>query len=282
MWFVDYLAEVCKNHCDPAAGTPSPSPSLDPLAATPTMDPLVATPTMDPLVATPTMDPLSPLACAEVSDSTTKLYTTPEECCSEKLGYIDTDLCVAISTDTHSEKYFVSYAELVCKQDCEGDAKPCAGYPSDTSTKMFDSVEDCCGQKLQWVNTCVDDSLGDVPTGSGECCIRGPSFIGFVSPSHCVILQTFLPGRFYVDWDLEQCVTDCPKSAGPPCGGIAPSYITGDKFSDDEATCCEKFLNWPGSACFPVAMPTADPLLAPTPDPLMLAPTPDPLTGPSP
>lgn len=128
-WYAS--TQTCAQDCEDAAG----AGTLDPLAT--------PSPSPDPL-ATPAPAPSSEFCGGIVDAKYTPLFDDTAACCKAKLAYIDVDLCEAMSTASHSEKFYVDYSKEVCSQDCNGTALPCAGYPEDVSTQMFDSLDACC------------------------------------------------------------------------------------------------------------------------------------------
>ena len=48
-------------------------------------------------------------------------------------------------------------------------------------------------------------------------------------------------GLWHVDFLDQKCVTDCPKEAGPLCGGFAP---TEESLFDSALSCCTSMLGW--------------------------------------
>ena len=120
-----------------------------------------------------------------VTESYISLYDDTASCCANELGSIDTDLCVARSTDTFSNKFYVDYQKMICYQNCDSGALPCSGtYPEDLSTVVYDTLTGCCEAKLSWIRTgiCEADSQGVEYTGSGT----------FMLWTRCNILAIFL------------------------------------------------------------------------------------------
>lgn len=156
--------------------------------------------------------------CVPLAKPSTDLYDTASECCAGKLSWIDSAVCEANSNGTplaptFTNKFYVSYADNKCLQDCaDTDPAPCGGNPSSDKT-LYDDVETCCAETLSWlnVNVCVADSTGVAPTGSN---------------------------LYYVDWTILKCVQDCDGAA--PCGGLKTPY---DQTYSTTAECCSR-LSW--------------------------------------
>ena len=126
-------------------------------------------------------DPL----CKVLEDSSEDLYDSEEDCCSFKLSWVNPEVCIAKSTNDWTDKFYVSQdasSPNRCEKHCaEYSGAVCGGDPKDTTTKLFNTAEECCTAKVWWVNEdkCVQDTTGISSKGT---------------------LQ------YYVDWDLEKCV----------------------------------------------------------------------------
>merc|ERR1711998_191830 len=83
-----------------------------------------------------------------------------------KYGWIDADLCVALGSGTHTNKFYVDYADKSCAQDCAAGTNNCAGHPSDLSIQLFDTAADCCANKLSYVNQDACESKSNTGTES--------------------------------------------------------------------------------------------------------------------
>jgi hypothetical protein len=154
--------------------------------------------------------------CVPATNPSTVLFDTALDCCNGKLSWLDSTECDANSNGTpialtHSNKFYVSYADNKCTQDCTGPT-PCGGKPS-ADKDLFDDAETCCSEKLHWLNEklCVANTNGIAPAGSNG---------------------------WYVDWTLLKCVQDCVGTA--PCGGLKTPY---HETYDDSAACCTR-LSW--------------------------------------
>lgn len=97
-----------------------------------------------------------------------QMFDDVSTCCANLFGYIDPELCEALTLDTYTGKIYVDYTSMVCVKDCEGTTKPCGGHPSDVTTDLYGTIEECCDLKLSWLNisSCVDDSNGGTPIRS--------------------------------------------------------------------------------------------------------------------
>ncbi|KAL7484709.1 hypothetical protein ACHAW6_011152 [Cyclotella cf. meneghiniana] len=219
-------------------------------------------------------------------DLSIALFGTLEECCAEKLSYIDSSLCVAISTNTTTGKFYVSYAEKICKQDCPVDPASfeCGGTPEDLSTPLFATVGQCCSEKLAFIDLtlCTAISLNettdkfyvsytdkvckkDCPIGRSfecggtpedlttklfgtveECCSEKLSYI---DKSLCAALSlNKTTDKFYVSYPDEKCLKDCPVGDSPECGGT-PSDLSTALFETAAECCIEKLSYIDESLC---------------------------------
>lgn len=157
--------------------------------------------------------------CVPATDPSTELFDTALECCNGKLNWLDSAVCDANSNGTplaptYTNKFYVSYGDNKCMQDCpDTNPAPCGGNPSSDMT-LYDDVETCCAEKLKWINPdiCVADSNGIAPTGSN---------------------------LWYVDWAILKCVQDCEGSV--PCGGLKTPY---DVTFATSSECCTGRLSW--------------------------------------
>ena len=163
-----------------------------------------------------------------VDPNSEQLFDDAASCCAGIYNYVDAELCEALSTDTYTNKFYVDYPSMVCKQHCEETGTPpCGGHPTEITMDIFADLETCCDEKLDWVHYCEEDSMGTEPAGTGE---------------------------FYIDWARMLCVQDCPEANGAPCGGVAPGWVS--TFYSNPDSCCiahlsEKF-NDPEQDCVPV------------------------------
>lgn len=206
--------------------------------------------TGDPIIGT---DPLGtgsnyaatgtyPTACDGVtSDSSAVFYGESVENCCKSINYVQEETCVAISTDTVSEMFFVDPSDRtkclahqtaagsgttitcvggVVSGGTAGSATTGSGVTCEdtitTSTKLYASLDDCCEANVSWdKDSCIHDSRGTQATGTN---------------------------KYYVDWSLSQCVQDCPDAGlvGSSCGGIAKAW---DVLYADSSACCNR-LSW--------------------------------------
>lgn len=154
-----------------------------------------------------------------VEDGWVDLYPTVRECCTEKMGWQDTDLCVSLSdpSSTGTNKYYVIQQDKKCAKDCEPTATDlaCAGRPDHVSETLYDTPEECCNEKLSWLSLskCLAATTGAPVTGAGS---------------------------WYVDWELSKCVKDCPTGSGPNCGGLSETWDIDHQTAND---CCD-MISW--------------------------------------
>ena len=116
----------------------------------------------------------------------------------------------------------MNYIANRCETDCEGQAN-CGGIIADAYTPMFVSPEECCNNKLGWINSerCVAEST-NTPISSARS--RG----------------------WWIDWSAMRCVRDCVAGADAECGGVAESW---HELYSSEESCCER-LSWiPANEC---------------------------------
>ncbi|KAL3804075.1 hypothetical protein HJC23_006466 [Cyclotella cryptica] len=225
-------------------------------------------------------------------DLSTPLYATVEECCSEKLAFIDLTLCTAVSLNETTDKFYVSYTDKVCKKDCPvGESFECGGTPEDLTTKLFETVEACCSEKLSYIDEslcaalslnqttdkfyvsypdekCLKDCpVGDAPECGGppgdlstalfetaaECCIEKLSYIDESLCSALSLNKT--TDKFYVSYHDEACKKDCPVGEAPECGGI-PEDTSVTLFETVEECCAEKLAYIDESLCVAMSLNT--------------------------
>ncbi|KAL7532360.1 hypothetical protein ACHAXR_007556 [Thalassiosira sp. AJA248-18] len=124
-----------------------------------------------------------------------------EECCERYFAW-EYGSCVSESggdaTDTSTRKWYLSHMDSVCKQDCPKQSGPNCGGIAKQWDQLYESAEECCDDKLQWIpiSVCVPYSTDSTVTGSG---------------------------LWYVSYESEKCVKDCEKGKSPNCGGIISS-----------------------------------------------------------
>ena len=93
------------------------------------------------------------------------LYADAATCCSEKLGYLNADVCASNSNpaSTGTGKYFANVQDSICVNDETGTCptgKTCAAATG--SEVLYDTIEECCAGSLGWVtaDSCVSRSDG--------------------------------------------------------------------------------------------------------------------------
>jgi len=174
------------------------------------------------------------------SDSSATQYTGSVTNCCKSISWVEDEVCYSLSTGELTQKYFpdpsdrtkcvVHQVENTASVYLSAPPVVCAlgkvTLPTDVagvkcvdeigvSTKLYDSLEDCCEKNVSWdVDSCKYGSQGEDAPGTG---------------------------KFYIDWSLEQCVQDCSEeSTGSSCNGIAKSWQS--TFSS-AATCCDQ-IGW--------------------------------------
>ena len=90
-----------------------------------------------------------------VVDAYVTLYGTPDECCKQKLGWIQSTKCIADSTKsgslTGSGKWYVDWKQELCVQDCDNGVAPCGGL-ANAWDETYVTSRECCLQRLPWVD----------------------------------------------------------------------------------------------------------------------------------
>lgn len=254
-WYVDYTSMVCKKDCAVSSADPECEPISDSSAsntlftdaaaccagklgwidataceAASTGGAAAAATGTDKYYADYTASPgRCAKDCDTVNDPTcggiltnvagVQMFDTVASCCSAKFGYMDADFCASLTTGTSTQKWYVKYDTNTCKQDCQvsGSSDTCAGTPPDTSMALFDTLAECCAEKLPYVATatCTD------PTASTTGTLK-----------------------FYADYTAGACVKDCPAAVtSPECGGVVANSA-GVQFFDTASECCSAKYGW--------------------------------------
>lgn len=150
--------------------------------------------------------------CAGILDSTEgkPMFDTLEACCKDRFGYVDVNLCTAMSNGSgHTNKFYPDQGAGICHQDCTG-AAPCNGSPTDLSVPLYDTAEACCKSSVGWAKAEVCQQLPVATQGTNE---------------------------WYVDWSKNKCVKNCDTSVGGSCGGLAESY---NQLYSSASLCCSQ------------------------------------------
>jgi hypothetical protein len=134
------------------------------------------------------------------------MKTTLEDCCNAHYWWAIHE-CLILGGDDLSQvgsgEFYVDYESLSCKQSCfEKDSsatKNCGGL-APKWTETFKKVEDCCANKLFWVNK--------------EACVAASTLTDLADSDKG-------SKKWYVDWITFKCVKDCVKGVDEHCGGIA-------------------------------------------------------------
>ena len=158
-------------------------------------------------------------------------------CCKSLPASIQLETCQALSLDIVSEMYFVNPSDrstCVVHQEAtaSGGLIACtAGKVSggssansvtgvtcnptiDLSTKLYTTLEECCEENVSWDKTnCEYKSQGTSAPGTTD---------------------------YYVDWERNQCVQDCPEASGTSCGGLANAWETLYPTASD----CTDMIGW--------------------------------------
>ena len=109
-----------------------------------------------------------------------------------------------------------SVQSCIASSETEAQGLSCGGLAS-SNYLTFPSAEDCCINMVPWIATSV-----------------------------CTSGSTPGTGKFYVSYERNKCVKDCPTTGGELCGGAAESHLT---LYEDAATCCSQKLWWLGNDC---------------------------------
>jgi hypothetical protein len=173
------------------------------------------------------------------SDSSATQYKGSVTNCCKSISWVEDEVCYSLSTGELTQMYFpdpsdrtkcvVHQVEDTSSMSVTPDVECLSGkvtVPTEfagvkcvdeigVSTKLYDSLEDCCEQNVSWdVDSCKYGSQGEDAPGTG---------------------------KFYIDWSLEQCVSDCTEeSPGSSCNGIAKSWQS--TYTSAE-TCCNQ-ISW--------------------------------------
>jgi hypothetical protein len=209
-----------------------------------------------------------------ITDTSTPLFSSVQECCSEVFGQIDLDLCVELSIPSGgTNKYFADIPRSICLKDCTGAGCTRVTNPS---TKLYGDLSTCCSQGLPWVieefcttrsmqqttnkwfaspvdHTCRQDCVSGAtcanltdPTESLyatalECC---QSELTFMPADNCNTLSLGNPltgsSKWFVSYKVgeERCYQDCPEGTGN-CGGLADPDV---QLFDNSTACCQTKL----------------------------------------
>ena len=90
------------------------------------------------------------------NNSLQALFSTPEECCTAKVPWVATSVCVAESVPpfevSGTGKWYASYEYSKCLQDCPvGNSSACGGVIHESHITLFDDPGSCCSQRLFWI-----------------------------------------------------------------------------------------------------------------------------------
>jgi hypothetical protein len=163
-------------------------------------------------------------------------HLTLGECCDHYFNYDSTSkaICMAggvatapspTTSGSGSNKWYVQWASQKCVQDCEG-SLPCGGYATRTDF-LFDSDKMCCEHSLSWIALpeCLDRSNNVAPST-----VDSPGGSSWTN-------------NFYVDYDNEKCLQDCPVSQGGACAGETEDIRHLTLYTTAEM-CCQLGLSW--------------------------------------
>ncbi len=168
--------------------------------------------------------------CA-AAPSTSRIYSTADECCKQANSWVDEDYCKSRanpgfdegdSTSSGSDMWYVSYQDGVCRKDCyPASGAPMCEWADSGSMTFFDSATSCCKALL----------------GSNDegACIAG-SLQGLT-------ISTVATNKWYVSTSGDQpCAKDCDSSGVAECGGIVSK--TGVRLFDSADDCCDQSYSW--------------------------------------
>ncbi|KAL7460409.1 hypothetical protein ACHAXS_000861 [Conticribra weissflogii] len=158
------------------------------------------------------------------NNPTAWMHEMLESCCTKNYGWRYNDCIAARSssssrgstaTSVGSNKWFVNYNNTKCVQDCnDPQYASCRGLASPWEM-LYDTANNCCKGKVYWVLSAICVSL-----------LTRNNFDG--------------TGKWYVDWEAQDCVMDC-ESIGPSCGGFAEPW---DDLYASASECCKQRLPW--------------------------------------
>lgn len=163
--------------------------------------------------------------CAS-APSTARLYATDEECCKQANSWVDLDYCKTRADPGFpgtggSNKWYVSYEDGVCRQDCNTGADKCV-LADNGSLTFFDSPTSCCKALLG--------------SNNEEACVTGSN--------EGKTISTVATNKWYVSTSGDQpCAQDCETGGGiAGCGGIVSK--TGVRLYDSATECCDQAYGW--------------------------------------
>ena len=151
------------------------------------------------------------------------MFSSVEECCQERLGWIQSDVCTDLSTSGGGSgdgsgatgKWYVDSPSGSCVKDCPASSEPGCGGPVPPPIELYDSAETCCSTGQSWVNLdyCSSRSIGNYT------------------------------GLWVVDYDSETCAQDCDPELGSSCKSTPHNDHSAMMFSSAEE-CCRERLGW--------------------------------------
>eukprot|EP00579_Thalassiosira_antarctica_P014394 CAMPEP_0201944786 /NCGR_PEP_ID=MMETSP0903-20130614/53570_1 /ASSEMBLY_ACC=CAM_ASM_000552 /TAXON_ID=420261 /ORGANISM="Thalassiosira antarctica, Strain CCMP982" /LENGTH=745 /DNA_ID=CAMNT_0048487841 /DNA_START=56 /DNA_END=2294 /DNA_ORIENTATION=+ len=161
-------------------------------------------------------------SCGGLAKKWDILYNDAASCCQTKLPYKNLGWCTGTSLGNSfpgSGKFYADQIKQTCTKDCvsggplDGDSE-CGEIIEDAYVDLYDSIIECCRQKLSWqnVNLCASSFNPSGAVGSGQ---------------------------WYVDWELRKCVKDCVVG-GTSCGGLKDNWDVGHATAE---TCCA-MISW--------------------------------------
>lgn len=92
-------------------------------------------------------------------------FTLLSDCCHAMLGHQHADQCIRDSlhrdTEHYTGRFYVNNREQRCARDCDINSSDpsCQGSPYDITVTMYDTPEECCADRLWWLDRskCVAD-----------------------------------------------------------------------------------------------------------------------------
>ena len=164
--------------------------------------------------------------------STAKLYSTAAECCSTANAWVNSEFCETravagwnTDTGTATSKWYVSYEDGACREDCTDDLPKCKVAESGSLT-FFTSAESCCKASLSY----LDEDACVAASNNGQT------------------INTVSTNEWYVVPGSDQlCAQDCETSTTlKSCGGIVSK--SGVRLYDTETECCKQAYSWTNQA----------------------------------
>ena len=197
--------------------------------------------------------------CGGLASSSDQLYDIAKSCCQAQLGYINDDLCEANSLQQEFDgtmEFYPFYQENKCVQNCEEASDLCGGIIQDSSTPMFETIEECCSEKLSHINPDICQELSDPGTGTEK-------FYSVTSKSRCykdcelgVGCARINSTSIVLHEDLESCCDAMPWVSSEFCASRSTEEASDLWYASTQNQVCVNDC-LVGDGCVPLEDPTA-------------------------